>query len=75
MKKQKKNSNVFAVEGITAMIYDGMELICKSSNFNTKEEAYDSVKRIINYQKKLMGDEMTAYGMVFDAKRMLYYID
>ena len=72
---KKKNSNVVSQLGISVMIYDGLELVCKSDNFNTPEEARDSARRIISHQKKLMGDEMTAYAVVFDKKRMLYYFD
>lgn len=73
-KSNKKNSNVFAEEGFKVMICDGLQTIC-SSTFQDVTKAHDSALRIINHQKKLMGDSMTAYAMVFDHKKMLYYFD
>jgi len=73
-KSNKKNSNVFAEEGFKVMICDGLQTIC-SSTFQDVTKARDSAIRIINHQKKLMGDSMTAYAMVFDHKKMLYYFD
>lgn len=73
-KSNKKNSNVFAEEGFKVMICDGLQTIC-SSTFQDVTKAHDSALRIINHQKKLMGDSMTAYAMVFDHKKILYYFD
>ncbi len=73
-KSNKKNSNVFAEEGFKVMICDGLQTIC-SSTFPDVTQAHDSALRIINHQKKIMGDSMTAYAMVFDHKKMLYYFD
>lgn len=73
-KSNKKNSNVFAEEGFKVMICDGLQTIC-SSTFQDVTKAHDSALRIINHQKKLIGDSMTAYAMVFDHKKMLYYFD
>lgn len=74
-KKSTKNSNVLLAEkGFKVFICDGMQTIC-SSSFPTEIEAHDSALRIINHQKKIMGDAMTAYAMVFDHKKMLYYFD
>lgn len=73
-KSNKKNSNVFAEEGFKVMICDGLQTIC-SRTFLNVTQAHDSALRIINHQKKLMGDSMTAYAMVFDHKKMLYYFD
>jgi len=66
-------TNVVDSKKFTAKIYDGMEVICGSS-FDKKEDAIASVKRIINQQKKL-NPECTAYAMVWDNKKMIYYID
>ena len=68
----KKNSNILPKYSV--QIYDGMTLIC-SSNFNDETKAKNSASRIIEHQKKLMGSSMTAYAMVFDNKKMLYYFD
>ena len=73
-KSNKKNSNVFAEKGFKVMICDGLQTIC-SSTFSDVNQAHDSALRIINHQKKIMGDSMTAYAMVFDHKKMLYYFD
>jgi len=72
--KNKKNSNVFAEEGFKVMICDGLQTLC-SHTFPDVTQAHDSALRIINHQKKIMGDSMTAYAMVFDHKKMLYYFD
>lgn len=74
-RKAKKNTNVISHEKFTVMIYDGMELIGKNSEFETAAGARASAERIIKTQRELLGEGMTAYAMVFDKKRMLYYID
>ena len=72
----KKNSNIFSTKGkYSVKIFDGMNLVCGYDKFTSAEEARDSAKRIIESQKKICGESMTAYAMVFDSKRMLYYFD
>ena len=66
-------SNVVDSRKFRAEIYDGTEVIC-GSRFAKKEDAIASVKRIIKHQKTLSPD-CTAYAMVWDNKKMIYYID
>lgn len=66
-------SNVVSSKKFAAQIYDGMEIVC-GTTFAKKEEAIASVTRIIKHQKKL-NPECTAYAMVWDNKKMIYYID
>ena len=63
-------SNVISVK-----IYDGLNLVCENNTFTNAEVAKDSATRIIENQKQIMGDAMTSYAMVFDSRRMIYYID
>lgn len=72
---KKKNSNVISTNSISVKIFDGLTLICGSDNFSTPEAARDSAQRIIEHQKKIMGESMTAYAMVFQNKQLLYYFD
>ena len=75
MKRSLKNSNIFSQnDKYSVQIFDGMKLMCKKSDFDTSDEAIKSAKRIINHQKSL-DSSMTAYAMVFDNKKMIYYID
>lgn len=71
----KKNSNVLSVDGkISVKIFDGLELLTSSDMFTNVEEAKRSAQRIIKYKEKLL-NSTTAYAMVFDSKKMLYYFD
>lgn len=67
-------SNIIPSSKISVEIYDGLSLICKSNNFTSTKEARDSAERIIKFQEKLL-DTNTAYAMVFENKKMLYYFD
>lgn len=72
---KRKNSNIFSDKGkYSVKIYDGMTLLCASNMFESPEAARDSAKRLIKYQEKLLNTN-TAYAMVFDSKKMLYYFD
>ena len=69
-----KNSNILPNNGYLVKICDGMKVIC-SKNFSSEKEAYSSAKKIIENQKEICGESMTAYAMVFNSKKMLYYFD
>jgi hypothetical protein len=71
----KKNSNIISSGKFSVKIYDGMKLICGNDSYTDENKAREAAERIINHQKKLLGDSMTAYAMVFDNKKMLYYFD
>lgn len=71
----KKNSNIISSGRYSVKIFDGLKYICGSDAYTSEKDARDSAQRIIEHQKKLMGNEMTAYAMVFDNKKMLYYFD
>ena len=66
-------TNVVDSKKFRAEIYDGTEVICATS-FDKKDEAIASVKRIIQHQKTIDAS-CTAYAMVWDKKKMIYYID
>lgn len=66
-------NNVIDSKKFKAEIYNGMEVVC-GTRFAKKDEAIASVKRIINHQKSI-DPNFTAYAMVWDNKKMIYYID
>ena len=69
----KKNSNVVPTK-ISVKIYDGLTLLCGSDNFDSTLEARNSAERIIK-QKEVLLNTSTAYAMVFEGKKMLYYFE
>lgn len=68
-----KKSNVIS-STISVKIFDGLDYILGSDKFDSKEDARASAERLIKYQKKLLNTN-TAYAMVFEGKKMIYYFD
>jgi len=72
----KKNSNIVSSDkNITVQIFEGLTLMASCDTYTSTQEAYSAAKRIIDHQKKISGDSFSAYAMVFENKKMLYYFD
>lgn len=70
-----KKSNIVSIENkISVKIFDGLDFIIGSDLFTSKEAAKASAERLIKFQKELL-NTTTAYAMVFEGKKMIYYFE
>lgn len=68
-----KKSNIVSSK-ISVKIFDGLNFILGSDRFDSTESARASAERLIRFQKELLNTD-TAYAMVFEGKKMIYYFD
>ena len=68
-----KKSNIVSSK-ISVKIFDGLNFILGSDRFDSTENARASAERLIRFQKELLNTD-TAYAMVFEGKKMIYYFD